>query len=84
MDERFDKEVQNIICEWKNRDNLAEIYARYDNWLRVEVDGDDWEQMDFLQSIVDYLKSLIAITYMRQCDYYRDDNDTFNRWRKCN
>ena len=82
MHKRITEEVACITDEWARRDNLAEIYARYDNRLRVVVDGDCDEEYDFLCAIDRYLTSLVVRHYMKENGYVTNWDDDYHRWHK--
>lgn len=81
---RIDRELNIIVSEFYERDNLAEIYARYDNRLRIEVDSDDEEEVYFLRRIVRFIEDVMINLYMSKSDYLRDIDDMYGRWVKRN
>lgn len=64
-------------------DNLAEMYARYGNQLRVEADcGNDDEEYAFLIELTDFLRGCIVQKYMEQKGYFQSEHDQWNRWER--
>ena len=82
MTKRILTEFMKIAKEIDKKDNLAEVYARYDNWLREECDADDYNNQEFLRQIVNVLKDKIVKEYMKSNNYYPDSDDLFERWKK--
>lgn len=80
--DRVLKEIESVSREIERRDCLAEMFARYSNRLRVECDGDDWEEVEFLKEVTRYLECMIIGRYMRDNGYFRDGRDTFDRWSR--
>lgn len=81
--ERIVRELTKALKEVEQRENLAEVYARYSNRLAVESDcGRSEEEHEVLLEIVSHLKSKIVSDFMKQNGYFVNSNDDWKRWEK--
>ena len=63
--------------------NLAEVYARYENKLLEEADcGNDQEEYEFLVEITEFLRGAIVQKYMEQKGWIPSPSDEWNRWER--
>ena len=63
--------------------NLAEVYARYENKLLEEADcGNDKEEYEFLIEITEFLRWCIVQKYMEQKGWIPSPSDEWNRWER--
>ena len=60
----------------------ASAYAACDNRLRKAADGDDWDEIEFLQAVCKRLKDYIVIDYMYKNDYHLENNTGMPVWEK--
>ena len=82
MTKRILTELMKVAKEIDKKDNLAEVYARYDNQLRVDCDAADDNYREFSRQIVNVLKDKIVEEFMKMNDYHPDSDDQFERWKK--
>lgn len=81
--ERIVRELTKALREVEQRDNLAEVYARYSNRLAAESDcGESEEEHEFLLELMSHLKSKIVSDFMKQNGYFSNSNDELKRWEK--
>ena len=76
------EKLEEILREEIQKDNLDEIFARYDNALTIAVDGDDEEKIEELQNILGSLKYIIVQRYMRSKGWYISNDGTYPQWEK--
>ena len=80
--EYYGEKLKRILQEEAKKDNLDELFARYDNALTIAVDGDDEEEIIELQNILGSLKYIIVQRYMRSKGWYISNDGTYPQWEK--
>lgn len=80
--EYYTEKLTKILQEEAQKDNLDELFARYDNALTIAVDGDDEEEITELQNILGSLKYIIVQRYMKNKGWYINNDETYPKWTK--
>lgn len=80
--EYYTEKLTKILQEEAQKDNLDELFARYDNALTIAVDGDDEEEIIELQNILGSLKYIIVQRYMKNKGWYINNDETYPKWTK--
>ena len=76
------EKLEEILREEIQKDNLDEIFARYDNALTIAIDGDNLDEITELQNILRTLRYIIAKRYMRSKGWYINNDGTYPQWEK--
>ena len=76
------EKLEEILREEIEKDNLDEIFARYDNALTIAVDCDNLDEITELQNILRTLRYIIAKRYMRSKGWYINNDGTYPQWEK--
>lgn len=74
--------VKELICKITPDQDISEYYARYARLLAIESEGDNEEEIEFLNLYLKILKDYIVQCYMEEHGYEEKTRGLYSYWEK--
>lgn len=74
--------VKELTCKITPDQDISEYYARYARLLAIESEGDNEEEIEFLNLYLKILKDYIVLCYMQEHGYEEKTRGLYSYWEK--